>query len=109
SPFHYLLTSLHHPTRPLFPYTTLFRFTARAVRSHPLPARRATAAGVGPAPGAYSGDVHPAPPREGSGAGRGNRGRPPLRRSRRRSEEHTSELQSRFDLVCRLVLEKKNW
>src|SRR5438067_8264940 len=25
----------------------------------------------------------------------------------RRSEEHTSELQSRFDLVCRLLLEKK--
>src|SRR5699024_11626117 len=31
---------------------------------------------------------------------------PPLRRLR--SEEHTSELQSRFDLVCRLLLEKKN-
>src|SRR5690349_22177175 len=28
-------------------------------------------------------------------------------RSRRRSEEHTSELQSRRDLVCRLLLEKK--
>src|SRR5699024_12030660 len=28
-------------------------------------------------------------------------------RKRRRSEEHTSELQSRFDLVCRLLLEKK--
>src|SRR5699024_11865441 len=27
--------------------------------------------------------------------------------SKRRSEEHTSELQSRFDLVCRLLLEKK--
>src|SRR5699024_12768109 len=27
---------------------------------------------------------------------------------RGRSEEHTSELQSRFDLVCRLLLEKKN-
>src|SRR5699024_12364993 len=34
----------------------------------------------------------------------------PLRSGRvtvRRSEEHTSELQSRFDLVCRLLLEKK--
>src|SRR5690349_25065799 len=32
----------------------------------------------------------------------------PLRRRRRpRSEEHTSELQSRRDLVCRLLLEKK--
>src|SRR5699024_11749885 len=28
--------------------------------------------------------------------------------NRSRSEEHTSELQSRFDLVCRLLLEKKN-
>src|SRR5206468_10672246 len=26
-----------------------------------------------------------------------------------RSEEHTSELQSRSDVVCRLLLEKKNW
>src|SRR5207249_10286870 len=33
-----------------------------------------------------------------------NNQRPPLNRS----EEHTSELQSRFDLVCRLLLEKKN-
>src|SRR5438067_9724710 len=29
------------------------------------------------------------------------------RSGRARSEEHTSELQSRFDLVCRLLLEKK--
>src|SRR6266513_4753269 len=29
-------------------------------------------------------------------------------RLRWRSEEHTSELQSRFDIVCRLLLEKKN-
>src|SRR5438067_6808360 len=29
------------------------------------------------------------------------------RSTSRRSEEHTSELQSRFDLVCRLLLEKK--
>src|SRR6266513_6142403 len=40
-------------------------------------------------------------------------GRALLRRQRGhrragRSEEHTSELQSRFDLVCRLLLEKKN-
>src|SRR5271167_5213076 len=32
---------------------------------------------------------------------------PPERPSASRSEEHTSELQSRFDLVCRLLLEKK--
>src|SRR5438105_6149310 len=32
---------------------------------------------------------------------------PPPGRARARSEEHTSELQSRVDLVCRLLLEKK--
>src|SRR6266704_4050970 len=32
----------------------------------------------------------------------------PRRPDHARSEEHTSELQSRFDLVCRLLLEKKN-
>src|SRR5699024_12232217 len=31
-----------------------------------------------------------------------------LNTTRDRSEEHTSELQSRFDLVCRLLLEKKH-
>src|SRR5438067_9549941 len=38
-----------------------------------------------------------------------NRRSPPPERAapRPRSEEHTSELQSRFDLVCRLLLEKK--
>src|SRR5688572_32685907 len=36
------------------------------------------------------------------------RGRPPNARARRpRSEEHTSELQSQSNLVCRLLLEKK--
>src|SRR5207249_11645667 len=47
------------------------------------------------------------PPRCGSPGTR----RPPSRRGTAgldvRSEEHTSELQSRFDLVCRLLLEKK--
>src|SRR5437667_7524266 len=33
---------------------------------------------------------------------------PPRRSGRSRSEEHTSELQSHHDLVCRLLLEKKN-
>src|SRR5436305_3220639 len=48
------------------------------------------------------------PPRQHLGAGVGQR----LRRRRAaecgRSEEHTSELQSRPHLVCRLLLEKKN-
>src|SRR5699024_12843609 len=38
----------------------------------------------------------------------GNNSGHPLRTISWRSEEHTSELQSRFDLVCRLLLEKKN-
>src|SRR5438067_7136841 len=38
-------------------------------------------------------------------AARGNQAL--LRKLHNRSEEHTSELQSRFDLVCRLLLEKK--
>src|SRR5207249_8007712 len=44
--------------------------------------------------------------RAGSGAGHRHR-RSPSRTRSKRSEEHTSELQSRFDLVCRLLLEKK--
>src|SRR5437762_9573226 len=49
----------------------------------------------------------------GSGRGSPARGRPPVllralgARDRRRSEEHTSELQSPMYLVCRLLLEKK--
>src|SRR5207247_6609341 len=46
-----------------------------------------------------------------AGAGRVHRGRRPgrtLLQRPARSEEHTSELQSRVDLVCRLLLEKKN-
>src|SRR5699024_12584188 len=39
------------------------------------------------------------------GAGPGQRA--PARARARRAEEHTSELQSRFDLVCRLLLENK--
>src|SRR6266536_5395634 len=65
------------PRSTLFPYTTLFR-------SHPTRG------------------CETAPPR--SGPGRGSTARSPRRV---RSEEHTSELQSRVDLVCRLLLEKK--
>src|SRR5207247_11130075 len=45
-----------------------------------------------------------APPRSAGSAGGPRRPRPP---ADPRSEEHTSELQSRVDLVCRLLLEKK--
>src|SRR5690554_7763493 len=66
------------PTSTLFPYTTLFR---------------------SPASGS--------PPRRRS-AGASSTGSCPTARSKpRRSEEHTSELQSRPHLVCRLLLEKK--
>src|SRR5690606_42015421 len=47
-------------------------------------------------------------PRTPTGRGRCRRGpRRTCRAPRRRSEEHTSELQSRENLVCRLLLEKK--
>src|SRR5438874_9184604 len=66
------------PRSTLFPYTTLFR--SREVQ----------------APRGYS---------EKCGTRTSSRSAP---RTRERSEEHTSELQSRRDLVCRLLLEKKN-
>src|SRR2546429_5835561 len=69
------------PRSTLFPYTTLFRSLVSR-RAH----RRVDPGG---------GDV-------GRRTGRGRARRPPAR-----SEEHTSELQSRLHLVCRLLLEKK--
>src|SRR2546430_11833317 len=67
------------PRSTLFPYTTLFRsHHARRVRG-PLRHRRR----------------------------RAFRGEPGTRSVRDRSEEHTSELQSQSNLVCRLLLEKK--
>src|SRR5687768_17949498 len=47
------------------------------------------------------------PHRRGADVLRPGRGRGALPRRRGRSEEHTSELQSRLHLVCRLLLEKK--
>src|SRR3712207_7488113 len=90
------------PRSPLFPYTTLFRspdLRHPAVRG---PARTSAAPDGGPdrADGR----------RHGGGAGeRSADARAPaaLPARRRRSEEHTSELQSRQYLVCRLLLEKK--
>src|SRR5207249_6409803 len=46
-------------------------------------------------------------PQAGRARGSSDQGRSSDNPWRRRSEEHTSELQSRFDLVCRLLLEKK--
>src|SRR2546422_2105893 len=77
------------PRSTLFPYTTLFRSTGddRGRRA------RGAAQARGPDRG---GDV--GQHRGGARARRGGQGR---------SEEHTSELQSRLHLVCRLLLEKK--
>src|SRR5699024_12836682 len=95
------LTVRRPPRSTLFPYTTLFR-SADHLRDR-VGLRREL---VQPAPGR---------PRQGRCPGL-LRSSDHLRRcghadqlllERRRSEEHTSELQSRFDLVCRLLLEKK--
>src|SRR3712207_7004416 len=87
------------PRSTLFPYTTLFRSSAdsRVVRLAP----------------ALAAMLPPAPSRVPPGACEGWGGRGPCSRDEivltapRRSEEHTSELQSRQYLVCRLLLEKK--
>src|SRR2546427_8547915 len=72
------------PRSTLFPYTTLFRsLAARAHRIPPAPVR------------GHPHRIHR--PRDD---------RPEARWSR--SEEHTSELQSQSNIVCRLLLEKKN-
>src|SRR5690348_17976810 len=72
------------PRSTLFPYTTLFRSLGRRRRARQ--ARQVS--------------------QHAQGRDRG-RERLPARLRRRRSEEHTSELQSPVHLVCRLLLEKK--
>src|SRR5438874_2922464 len=76
------------PRSTLFPYTTLFRSRRRG---QPEPGRQQPAAASADEPG----------PRLGRAAPRAEEV------DKDRSEEHTSELQSRRDLVCRLLLEKK--
>src|SRR2546427_8258518 len=79
------------PRSTLFPYTTLFRSPV-----HP-------AAPVRDRDGA-SERVHPRELHRGGPAPAASRRDHP---QRARSEEHTSELQSQSNLVCRLLLEKK--
>src|SRR6266516_1262428 len=79
--FFFFLMIRRPPRSTLFPYTTLFR-SARPPRARDAPSDRDEAA---------------SPTRI-------RRARPG---ARARSEEHTSELQSPYDLVCRLLLEKK--
>src|SRR2546429_5979620 len=78
------------PRSTLFPYTTLFR-SAWCDRTA-APASCGAGAATGP---------HSCGPRQAPVAA------PASRSGRCRSEEHTSELQSRLHLVCRLLLEKK--
>src|SRR2546422_7079634 len=94
------------PRSTLFPYTTLFRSSARPgvpeVRPN-RPRQRAVRADVLPARPALKAKrmerVRPAAPSSYRVEG--------TETHRLRSEEHTSELQSRLHLVCRLLLEKK--
>src|SRR2546422_5351625 len=88
------------PRSTLFPYTTLFR--SRLRRRRPA-LRRGDGDVRGPVGGGGPDrrDPRSPPPPLHPDAAR----LPP--RSRIRSEEHTSELQSRLHLVCRLLLEKK--
>src|SRR2546426_3764492 len=87
------------PRSTLFPYTTLFRSRLRENLSR---VRRADAVNVrkGVLDFLVARQIHP-----------GNARHPlalPLLVLGARSEEHTSELQSPCNLVCRLLLEKKN-
>src|SRR5690606_41664221 len=101
-----LLTRVRRPPpSTLFPYTTLFRSRRR---------RQAGGRAVeGPALGAHPGHrrpgrVHQEGDRALLRALQGSRAQQVGQGRRVRSEEHTSELQSRENLVCRLLLEKKN-
>src|SRR5206468_12515916 len=98
--FLFFLLSRRPPPSTLFPYTTLFRSAGhdpRDATSLPEPVPDYLAGLEGDLRGLRVGV-----PREYFGAGM-----EPGEVERRRSEEHTSELQSRSDLVCRLLLEKK--
>src|SRR5438874_10452740 len=82
------------PRSTLFPYTTLFRSPPPPPSTFALPRLKAITANRCPAP-------TKSPARSTKKSIRG------YRFQARRSEEHTSELQSRRDIVCRLLLEKK--
>src|SRR5258706_8116065 len=89
---HFFFLMIRRPPRStLFPYTTLFRSTSCSNRSSP------SASACSSSPTSTSG----ATPHSGSAS------RPPGSSGTKRSEEHTSELQSLTNLVLRLLLEKK--
>src|SRR5690606_39594064 len=84
------------PTSTLFPYTTLFRSRTRTFQRMPMCGDGGQRGRCGASRLPHRGHGATAP------TSRTSRSRP-----RVRSEEHTSELQSRENLVCRLLLEKK--
>src|SRR5688572_32504045 len=94
------------PSSTLFPYTTLFR-SQSAEPSRPRSDRQQRRRGAGRPLQPHRGD------RVQGRVGRGERRRSrhadrhPSEGESERSEEHTSELQSQSNLVCRLLLEKK--
>src|SRR5688572_32476941 len=90
------------PRSTLFPYTTLFRSLTPSGVKRRTDARESFT--PSPAP-----DGSSSPSRRRSGTGRLARSTDCCGRSHdsARSEEHTSELQSQSNLVCRLLLEKK--
>src|SRR5690349_22861323 len=90
------------PRSTLFPYTTLFR----SPRRHPLRPQARERDGRRLWSGLSDGLGHRAA-RCAKAGRQPARTRPSGAKHPRRSEEHTSELQSRRDLVCRLLLEKK--
>src|SRR5256886_13084159 len=91
------------PRSTLFPYTTLFRSVE--VRLGAVSPNRKRAATTRARTGS---DLSPGPPWSSSARARGIVTTRSKRSSNaRRSEEHTSELQSQSNLVCRLLLEKK--
>src|SRR5437870_9126597 len=89
------------PRSTLFPYTTLFR--SRAERKHPRPPIEITAEKD---PSALDKLIEMPSPMASLFADV-REALHDLLQTAKRSEEHTSELQSRGHLVCRLLLEKK--
>src|SRR5256885_9342209 len=87
------------PRSTLFPYTTLFR--SSQIDGQPQPERRRRLGGGLPGAG---GPALAVPADERAQEARGER---VALRDAARSEEHTSELQSPCNLVCRLLLEKQ--
>src|SRR2546430_3727722 len=87
------------PRSTLFPYTTLFRSAGGRIERVP-PAYLAGVVVRRELEQRHQGSRQDRLPRRQTGYR-------PRREARERSEEHTSELQSQSNLVCRLLLEKK--